>query len=486
MKQLSGIDASFLYMETPSQFGHVSSLSIYERPDDPAYHPYDAFRTTVEQRMNLLELFRRRLKEVPFELDHPYWINDPDFDLDFHIRHIAVPPPGDDQQVADLVGRIIGRPMDRSRPLWEVYVIEGLAGSFFGVLTKLHHATIDGASGAELLTMLLDSSPSGDELAPAGDHGWKPESVPSDLKILSRTMRNLAMRPQKMARLQLRALEDMGKRMRSQGISRFARQMRRGLRGRSVEERDRAPRLPQVAAPPTPFNKSITPHRRFAYRTSSLDDIKTIKNRLGATVNDVVMAVCAGGLRRYLIDHSALPEEPLVAMVPVSTRTGEEEDVWTNRVSGLLCSLPTNIDDPVKRVEAVHAAMVDAKEGFDAIPADLLTDFTEFQPPALATRAIRMATRMRIADRMNSPINLVISNVPGPREPLYLGGAQLHHYFPVSTITDGMGLNITVQSYLDRLDFGLVTCRELMPDVDDLVDFLVAEIGVLLDVTEVE
>ena len=214
-------------------------------------------------------------------------------------------------------------------------------------------------------------------------------------------------------------------------------------------------------------------------RSVPLDDIKAIKQRAGTTVNDVVMAVCAGALRQYLLDRDALPDRPLVGMVPVSTRTGAEADRWTNRVSAMFPMLPTASADPVDRLRQMQQIMLEAKDRFSLVPADVLTDYAEFAPPALFIRAARVASQLRLADRFNAPFNLVISNVPGPRQPLYLGRAPMLHYYPVSTIVEGQGVNITVQSYCDTLDFGLVACRELVPDLEELADLLVEEITVL-------
>ncbi len=211
------------------------------------------------------------------------------------------------------------------------------------------------------------------------------------------------------------------------------------------------------------------------------NDLKAIKTAGEATLNDVVMAACAGALRSYLIGHQALPDSPLVAMVPVSIRTGQETDRWTNRVSSLFPPLPTDAADPIERLRRVRESMNEAKELFTLLPADVLTEYADFAPPALALRAARMSTRLRIADRMNPPFNLVISNVPGPRHGLYLSGAEMQHYYPVSTISEGQGLNITLQSYRDTIDFALVACRELVPDVDLIADLLIEEIGVLAD-----
>jgi diacylglycerol O-acyltransferase / wax synthase len=490
VKQLSGLDATFLYMETPSQFGHVSSVSIYERPEGD-YEPFSAWRTQIEARLHLLEPLRRRLVNVPMGLDHPFWIEDPDFDLDFHVRHTAVPPPGDDDQLAELVARIIARPLDRARPLWETYVIEGLAEDRFAVLTKVHHATIDGASGAELLVLMLDQSPEGDDVPPP-ERAWRPEPEPSDGEILAKAAANLVRKPGRAVLLTARAAREIGKATRNPALVAVANQWRSSLRGpvgtvlnigrRREEERDPPPPVPTLRAPRTPFNRAITPHRKFALRSTSLDKVKQIKNAMGATVNDVVMAACAGGLRTYLEHHGELPAEPLVAMVPVSIRTGEETEKWTNRVSGLLAVLPTDEKDPLERVRKVHDSMMSGKSTFDAIPADMLTDFAQFPPPAVFTRAMRMATRLT-AQRISPPANLVISNVPGPRQPLYAAGARMLHYYPVSAVLDGQGLNITVQSYLDNLDFGLVSCRELVPDVDFLTDLIVEEVDHLAELT---
>ena len=490
MKQLSGLDATFLYMETPSQFGHVSSVSVYERPD-PEYKPFDEWRRQVERRLPLLEPLTRKLVDVPLRLDHPYWIEDADFDIDFHVRHTAVPPPGEEDQLAELVGRIVGRPLDRARPLWESYVIEGLADNRFAILTKVHHATIDGASGAELLTMMLDESPEGGN-EPAWPVEREPENRPSDSELLLRTAANLTRRPARLLVLSARTMRDLGRATRNPVLQAAGTQLRESLRGPigtllnlgrpRTEERDRAPlALPSLRAPRTPFNASISPHRKFAFRSTHLDAVKQIKNALGATVNDVVMASCAGGLRTYLEKRGDLPDIPLVAMVPVSVRTGEETEKWTNRVSSIFANIPTDEPNPLERIRKVHETMVVAKGIHDALPADKLIDFAQFPPPAVFTRANRLAVRTGMANRFQMPVNLVISNVPGPRQPLYSAGAKLLHYYPVSTITDGQGLNITVQSYLDTLDFGLVACAELVPDLWDLVDAIVDDLQGLAD-----
>jgi WS/DGAT/MGAT family acyltransferase len=253
--------------------------------------------------------------------------------------------------------------------------------------------------------------------------------------------------------------------------------IRRRLRQTSGQPDDPAPALPPTAAPRTPWNRVITPHRRFAFTTVPLEDAKQIRRAVGCTFNDVVMAICSGTLRRYLLKHDCLPDESLVAMVPVSVRTTEQSDAgagdtYSNRVSGLLADLATTEPDPLARLRRVQASMDAAKAGFHTIPAETLQDFSQFAPPAVAARAMQMASRLRIADRLTPPFNLIISNVPGPNHPLYSAGAELQHFYPVSALADGQGMNITVQSYNGRLDFGILVDRELVPDVWALTEML--------------
>ena len=482
MKQLSGLDAVFLYTETPVSAGHVSSLSIYTRPDgdDGTYDPYRAMADQIRSRLPLLEPFRRRLVTVPLDLDHPYWIRDPDFDLEFHLRSAPVPAPGDEEALARQVARLVARPLNRSRPLWETYVMDGLPEGRFAVLTKVHHAAVDGAAGAELMSILLDHQPEGHAGVP--DTDWNPEPVPNTVEMLGRTAWNLARQPGKLLRFQLAAVRELGRMTRNEGLQKMASVARDLIpRNRPTSATEKMPVLPTRPAPATRFNRSIGPHRIFAFRSGYLSDVKAFKNLVGCTVNDVVMAMVAGGLRRYLEGHGELPEEPLVTMIPVSIRTGDEADRWTNRVSAIFVPIPTDVPEPLERLRAVNASMVDAKELHDALPADLLTDMTRFSPPAVAAAAARLAARVHAADHVRAPVNLVISNVPGPREPLYLAGATLEHYYPVSIVTEGQGLNVTVQSYRNAMDFGLLACRDLVPDLWDLLDLIMEELDVLFE-----
>jgi hypothetical protein len=328
-------------------------------------------------------------------------------------------------------------------------------GRLIAQLTKVHHAAIDGAAGAMMLAAILDTDP---EVRPTGSVAqWQPEEVPSHEALLRMTAFEYLRRPEKMVRLSVRTLRELAAATQSGGLRALAdlaaqplpgpigRALRDRLRHHHGHDVDHPPALPPTAAPKTPFNRPISPHRRFAYTSLSLEDAKRVRRAIGCTFNDVVMTLCSGALRRYLELHDALPDEPLIAMVPVSVRHGDEEDVYQNRVS---------------------------KKDFKTIPAETLMDFTQFAPPAVAARAMRMYSRLRIADRMNPPFNLVISNVPGPPFPLYSAGARLEHFYPVSTLVDGQGLNMTVQSYCGNLDFGLIGCRELVPDIWRITDLL--------------
>ncbi len=466
LTQLSGVDASFLYLETGRSFGHVNSILVFDRPDDPSFDPHAEYRSRMERAVADFLPLRRRLVEVPFGLDHPYWAEDPEFDLDFHIRHVAVPMPGGRAALDALVARLIGRPLDRSKPLWEAYVIEGLENDQFAIFTKMHHATIDGAAGAMLTQQLFAEDAVvdvRDDPPPMPDA----DPLPSPSEVFGRAMFDLARRPRRMLKFQRRFASELFR------VGRSA-DDRRQLRGT----------LPGV--PRTPFNHTITPNRRFTWRSISLGDVKAVKSSLGCTVNDVVMAMCAGALREYLIEHEALPDDPLVAMIPVSIRTGEEEDPWTNRVSSIFAAIPTDESDALERVKAIGVTMQESKHRFDLLPADLIVEVASLAPGRLALQAARIATNPRVAESSVQPANVTISNVPGPRDLLRLGDAPARHFVPVSTVVDGQGLNITVQSYRDTLDLGLVSCRELVPDLDHLADLHIEEFERLAALADVE
>lgn len=468
MRQLNGLDTSFLNMETGSQLGHVAGVVVLDPSDAPDGWGFDTIRALIESRIHLLPTFRRRLVTVPFEIDQPYWIEDPRFDLDFHLRHIAVPPPGGDLQLAELVASIHERPLDRARPLWEMYFIEGLEGGKVATLTKLHHAAVDGVSGAEILTILLDPSPDGRAVEPP-KRQWVPDKVPSPLSLLARSGVTAAIQPAKAVRLGIDLVKAVPALKPLTTIPALF-----GLRRNDDEVLSR----PTLVAPHSILNEPITPHRRWAFGSVSLEEVKAVKNAWNVTVNDVVIAISAGAVRRWMLDHDALPARSLQAMVPISIRTPEEDGVIGNKVSAMIAPIGTHIEDPGERIQFVNETMNIAKEQHSATPATLLQDFAEFAPPAIAARAARWVFRNGRAGKV-TPFNLVISNVPGPQFPLYLAGARLVGHYPVSAIIDGAGLNITLHSYEGRLCFGLVADREIAPDLWNMITYLGDELAAL-------
>jgi diacylglycerol O-acyltransferase / wax synthase len=473
VRQLTGLDAAFLAMETRTVFGHVGSVSVVDPSTAPEPLTLERFTRVVESRLPLVPLLRRRLVDVPLGLDQPYWIEDPDFDIEFHVRELALPAPGSHRQLAEQAARLHARPLDRSRPLWEIYLIFGLAGGRAAIYSKVHHAAIDGVSGNDILAALLDLSPEGRALPEPPPR--RTERQPSAAELLARSAVSLGRHPLRVARLSVGLLRSAPALVANPAWPRLPLVDR--LLGR---DGDAVLSRPGLRAPRTPFNRSITQHRRWGFASLPLPEIKRVKNALGVTVNDVVLALCAGALRRWLLVHDALPDGPLIAAVPVSVRTSEQEGAHGNRVSMMLTVLPTQLPGARDRLRAVHEGMRAAKEQHGALPADLLVDVTQFAMPALAGQAARMAARLRLVERA-SPFNLIISNVPGPNVPLYYAGAELLAYYPLSAIVDGQGLNITAISYRDTLFFGVIACRELVPDVEALTAYLAEELQVLAD-----
>ncbi len=471
MQQLTGVDANFLNMETGGTFGHVCFLAVLGPSPQGAPLSFEAARDVVEQRLPQLPPLRRRLVEVPFGIDRPYWVEAGDFDLEFHVREVALSPPGSSLQLAEQVGRIAGRPLDRGRPLWELYLISGLDGDRTALLAKFHHAAVDGLAAAEVFRTLLDETPEpAEKPQPAG---WQPEPIPSSLQMWLRGVAGVTMQPLRLLDLQRRFLAGLPRSVRSLGrLAPPQADMGSSRTDRSGSPDGQILNRPAIVPPRTPFNRAVTPHRRWAFGSASLATVKAVKNAFDVTVNDVVMAISASAIRRWLQAHDALPSEPLVAMVPISVRTPEQVGEFGNRVSAMFAALPTHLPDPVDRLHAVHTAMRGAKEQFQAIDAETLLDATQFTAPALAARAARVTAQLRLADYVGPPYNVVISNVPGPRSKLYLAGAEVLGYYPVSVVADGQGLNITVQSYLDSLDIGLTACRELVPDLWDLLTYM--------------
>ncbi len=491
MRQLTGLDTQFLAIESDTTVGHVGGLAIF----DPATAPGGRFgiaevRAMLAQRLHLLPPLRWTLVPVPLGLDRPYWKDDQAFDLDFHVRELALPAPGDDEQLSEQVARIASRRLDRARPLWELYVIHGLEGGRVAIQTKMHHAMIDGMSGAEIMGILFDIEPGGREIAPA-DESLPPEIAPGTLEMLGRGVASLPLYPVRALRAIPNTLPYLDVAPSIFGIpgaapiSRTASRLRRRLLG-SDEHDGNIIERPKMRAPRVPFSGKISPHRRFVFGSMPLADVKRVKNHFGVTVNDVVVSLCSGAIRDWLVEHDALPDGPLLAQIPVSVRTREQIGTFGNRISVMIVPIPTDVDSAEGRLSASHDSMRAAKDRHRALPAEALQDITNFIPPAINARAARVALQLGANPALRPLFNVIISNVPGPPIPLYLAGAKLEANYPVSVITDGAGLNITVLSYLDHVDIGIICDREQMPDVQRVVDAMKAELDDLLALCDAE
>lgn len=449
MQQLSAQDASFIYMDLPNSPMHIGALAVY----DPATAPNGFVRfkdilRTLAGRLPLARSFRERVVRVPFDLDHPYWVRDASFDLEFHVRHIALPQPRDWRQLCIQVARLHARPLDLSRPLWEMTVIEGLDNvrglprGAFAIVSKIHHAAVDGVSGAEITHVIHDLSPT-DAAVPAPDD-WQPDREPSVPELLIRTHLNNLRQPWRAAQVLMHS----------------ARPMMRLSAGFLRHE------LHTIGSvPPTRFNGVVSPHRVVEGVSLELDAIRALGKSLeGATVNDAILAIVGGALRRYLRAKNELPTIPLVAMAPISVRSERQGKDLGNRVSAMLVALGTHIDDGAERLEAIRNGTRESKKLTEAIGADALTEYSQLVPAAFAGLAARLYTRMHLANATSPMFNVVVTNVPGPRQPLYLGGARLVTQYGLGPVFDAMGLIIPVFSYCGKITVSFSACRDMVPD----------------------
>jgi WS/DGAT/MGAT family acyltransferase len=454
MKKLGGIDASFLYMETPETPMHVAGLTFVELPAGYSGKFYEHYKAHIGRRMHLVPIFSQKLVPVPFEIDHPVWVDDPDVDLDYHIRHLVLSAPGSMEQLEELVGRLHSNFLDRSRPLWEFYVIEGLQSGQVAIYTKMHHAAVDGGAGMALNSAMYDLTPEPRQVEAPSPQLRTASKQLDPAQLLGTAYSNFLNQQIKA----IQAIPDVWKTIAS-----------------LATPAPSAPLLPQVAqqllvAPKTRLNGTITSQRIYAARSMPLAEAKRIAKSTGATLNDVVMAICAGALRRYLDEKHDLPEQPLVAFVPVSLRQPGNTET-NNQVFGMMCSLATNVADPIERLRAINASSSSAKQVTGKIKDVAPRDFALFGAPYLLQGLIGLYGRSKIADQLPPAANVTISNVPGPQTALYLAGAKLLTLYPVSIPAHGVGLNITVQSYCGALDFGFTACRRTVPDIRKLAEY---------------
>ena len=453
MQQLSGQDASFVYLETPSTPMHIGSVGIYDPSTAPGgFVRFKDILRFIESRLSGARSFRQRLVRVPFDLDHPYWIEDPDFDIEYHVRHIALPKPGDWRQLCIQVARLHARPMDLSKPLWEFTIIEGLDNipglppGCFALLAKVHHAAIDGMSGVEMSAAIHDTTADMPNRTPADD--WKADNKPGIADLLVQGYFNALRQPQKYLETVARSVP---------GLAKLAAAVGKG------ELTIAGARTP----PSTRFNKPVSSHRVFDGVPFSLSEIRATKDALpGATVNDVILTIIGGGLRTYLLDKGELPDASMTAMAPISVRGEGEKAALGNLVSAMVVSLGTHIADPKERLEHVHKDAINSKGLTNAVGARTLTEFSELIPSGLAGLAARLYTRVGAAQAHAPAFNVVATNVPGSRVPLYFAGAKMVKMYGTGPVFDGMGLINTIYSYVDEIAISFTSDRNMMPDPD--------------------
>lgn len=473
MARLTGLDGAFLALESPTTHLHVMGTMVFDPSGVPGGLTFRRIRSLIDERVPLVAPFRMRMMEVPFGLQHPTLVEDPDFDLDYHVRRISVPAPGGRAQLTDLVAELAGRPLDRTRPLWEFHVVEGLAEGHVAIVAKVHHAIIDGVSGAEVLAAFFDLSPDPtpralfggdptggrrpfgttvspfDAQAEATGSGprWSPEELPGELDQLRQALGRLPGQIDAVART-------IGRTIRTA----------RAVSSHNREAEAGPPPLP-FQAPLTSINRAISPHRRVAFADLAHDDVRKVARAFGGTANDVVLAVAAGGIRELLSRRDEEPDSSLIALVPVSVRTEDEQDALGNRVSGMLVSLATGVADPAVRLCRIRDGMRAAKVQERVVGSEIFATWAETALPAVATRLSRLVTNFRLFDHVAPPFNLIVSNVPGPEFPLYLAGARMVSMYPLGPIIEGVGLNVTVFSYRDTIHVGVQACWDLVPDV---------------------
>jgi diacylglycerol O-acyltransferase / wax synthase len=453
--RLTGLDSSFLHLERDGTQMHVASTTLFEGPAPR----YVEFRDHIESRLHLVPRFRQKVRFIPFGQGRPVWVDDPHLNLAYHVRHTSLPEPGSERQLRTLAARIFSQQLDRSKPLWEIWLVEGLKGDRFAIVGKTHHAMVDGVSGVDITTVLFDMEKDPAD-SPRALERWIPEPEPNRAQLLAEALLERTINPREIAR----------------GVRRIVRGPRRALRKASEMALAAGSfAWTGIAAPRSPFNFEVGTHRRFAWVRASLADMKQVKNELGGTVNDVILAAVAGALGRYMRSRGHPTDGvELRAMVPVSVRTAEEQGALGNRVTSMMAPLPIWCEDPARRLELVRQSMGDLKQSKQAMGATLLTQLTDFAPPTIAGQAARLQSRQRF-------FNLVVTNIPGPQFPLYLMGRRMERVFPMVPLAKNQGVCIGVMSYDGQVNFGLIGDYDGLPDLEDLAEDLEASIDELIE-----
>ena len=449
---MTGLDAKFLYSETATAHMHTIKVAVSNVSAVEGGFSYDTLTEVLKQLLVRLPPFRRRIVPVPGGLGHPVWVEDPDFDLRRHISRRVLDHPGSDHQLASAVAAFASTPLARDRPLWELRVLEGLSGTRIAVVVKIHHAVADGSAAVALLRKAVQGVSVEPSTEPIDDP-WRPEPIPTRRQLLS--------------------LAGHDQITRWKGLPQLVRRSVRQARASELRRRSFAPKppLPLHHIPRTSFNVSITSERTFAMTSMPMDELRAIQRAAGTTLNDVYVAVCGGALRSYLSGRGELPDRPLVASVPVST----DPDVARmagNRVDSLYVSIGTDIADPLRRLRQIHQGMEAAKEVRGLLGHDLLAQRADFIPPQIYRSTVRIWSRSHIADRVHPPLNVVLSNVAGPRDRIYFGPIELEALYSVGPILEGIGLNITAWSYAGALGVSLLACPTSVPDPWSIIDAL--------------
>jgi diacylglycerol O-acyltransferase len=458
--RLGGLDGFFAALESPANHLHIAGVLVFDPSDIEGGVTFEQVRDLVASRLPLVPPFRQRLLEVPFGLHHPMLVDDPDFDIDYHVRRASVPEPGGPAELADLAAHLSSRPLDRSRPLWEFHVVEGVRHGRLALIPKVHHSIIDGVSATDVMAAFFDLAPEpvapwlrrrstgGADSGSPVDPSWSPEPVPGEWQRWQEAVRALPAAAQGTVRSAARTMRAA-----------------RTVAGRTGESAGAAAPTP-FDAPRTSINRAISAHRRVAFARLPLDRVQRVRAILGGTTNDVVLAATGGAMRSFFDRRDEVPERSLVAMVPVSVRLDTERGALGNRITAVLVSLADRVADAGERLALISQAMRSAKDRVGTVDPGLLTGWAETLVPAVATRLSRLAGNVRLFDHVAPVCNLVVSNVPGPDVPVYLAGARLVAMYPLGPIVEGVGVNVTVFSYLDTLFVGVQACWDLVPDIE--------------------
>ncbi|MEY2474872.1 MAG: diacylglycerol O-acyltransferase / wax synthase [Actinomycetota bacterium] len=453
MERLSGFDATFVYAESPVSRFEIASCIVVDPPSSLVPYAFDTVREVVESRVHLEPRMRQRLVHVPLELGRPVWVDDPDFDICNHLKRGALPAPGGQEELEHYIEDVLSRPLDADKPLWELHVIEGLEGDRVAGLVKTHHAAVDGVAGFEMLMTFLDSSPEAPETRPEAEP-WDPEPMPSVVRLAAGAVPELATQPLRSAQLVA-------------GLAQGAWRRRTAPPSAPDPKVDRSARVGRAEAPATRFNTKITGARRVGLVDLDFGDVKAIGTKGDATINDVIVATVGGAVREYLLRHDELPEHSLVAFVPVSTR-GEGEGSG-NSTSLMYASMGTHVEEPAERLTVVGASTRRSKSAHKRGGAGVPTDLTAVAGSQTAALIGRALGDERLVDRLRLGGNVVVSNIPGPSEQLYLAGVPVERLYPFGPVIEGNALNVTVLSYKKRLlSLGIVADRKAVPDLAQL------------------